>query len=89
VEGIATLINISYTGALLADTELRPEIGTTIKLYVYLKPPRASEAAAPSELIGVVSRHSPDGFAVEFEDGDDPDVRQMVDNAAAVVAVRR
>jgi hypothetical protein len=68
---------------------LRPEIGTPIKLYVYLKPPRALEAEAPSELIGVVARHSSDGFAVKFEDNHDPDVRQMVDNAAAIVAVRR
>jgi hypothetical protein len=89
VEGIATLTNISYTGALVADTELRPEIGTPIKLYVHLKPPCAIEAVAPSELKGVVARHSSDGFAVEFEDSHDPDLRQMVDNAAAVVATRR
>ena len=89
VEGIATLINISYTGALLENTGLRPEVGTPIKLYVYLKPPRAFEAVAPSELIGAVSRHSPDGFAVEFEDSDDPELRQMVDDAAAIVVVPR
>ena len=88
VEGIATLVNISYTGTLLENTGMRPEVGTPIKLYVYLKP-RAFEAVAPSELIGVVSRHGPDGFAVEFEDSHDPDLRQMVDDAAAIVAVPR
>ena len=89
VEGIATLVNISYTGALLENTGMRPEVGTPIKLYVYLKPPRAFEAVAPSELIGAVSRHGPDGFAVEFEDSHDPELRQMVDDAAAIVAVPR
>jgi hypothetical protein len=89
VEGIATLVNISYTGALLENTKMRPEVGTAIKLYVYLKPPRAFEAVAPSELVGVVARHNPGGFAVEFEDSRDPELRQMVDDAAAIVAVSR
>ena len=69
VEGVATLVNISYTGALLENTKMRPEVGTPIKLYVYLKPPRAFEAVAPSELFGVVARHGPSGFAVEFAPG--------------------
>jgi hypothetical protein len=85
VEGIATLVNISYTGALLENTEMRPEIGTRVQLYVHLKPPRAIEPVAPSELTGVVTRHSSDGFAIQFKDSHDPDVRQMVDDAAALV----
>ncbi len=89
VEGIASLVNISYTGVLLENTTMRPEIGTRITLYVHLKPPCGFEAEAPSELIGVVSRHSSDGFAVKFEDSHDPDLRQMVDNAAAIVTTPR
>ena len=89
MEGVATLVNISYTGALLENTKMRPEVGTPIKLYVYLKPPRAFEAVAPSELFGVVARHGPSGFAVEFADSHDPELRQMVDDAAAIVAVSR
>ncbi len=89
VEGTAWLANISYTGALVEDTSVRPEIGTRIKLYVHLKPPCAFEAVAPFELTGVVARHSSNGFAVEFEDNHDPDVRRMVDDAVAIVAVRR
>ena len=89
VEGTASLANISYTGALVEDTSVRPEIGTRIKLYVHLKPPCAFEAATPLQLTGVVARHSANGFAVEFEDNHDPDVRRMVDDAVAVVAVRR
>ena len=85
VEGIATLVNISYTGALLENTEMRPEIGARVQLYVHLKPPRVIEPVAPSELTGVVTRHSSDGFAIEFENSHDPDVRQMVDDAAALV----
>ncbi len=89
VEGIAVLVNISYTGALLENTPMRPEIGTRIQLYMYIKPPRPFEAAAPSKLTGVVARYSSDGFAIKFEDSQDPDMRRMVDDAAAFVATRR
>jgi len=89
VEGFASLADISYTGALLGNTGMRPKIGTRVYLCMHLKPPRTSEAVAPSELIGVASRHSSDGFAVTFEKGNDPDVRRVVDSVAAVVAIRR
>ncbi len=89
VEGTASLANISYTGALVEDTTVRPEIGTRVKLYVHLKPPCAFEAATPFELTGVVARHTSNGFAVKFEDSQDPDMRRMVDDAAAFVATRR
>jgi hypothetical protein len=64
-------------------------IGTRITLYVHLKPPCGFESVAPSELIGLVSRHTSDGFAVKFEDSRDPDLRQIVDDAAALVAVTK
>ena len=89
VEGIASLINISYTGVLLENTPMRPEIGTRIHLYVHLESPRANKASTPSELIGVVARHTSDGFAVNFEDTRDPEMRRMVDNAAGLLATRR
>ena len=89
VEGTATLANISYTGALVKDIVIRPEIGTRIKLYVHLKPPGAFEAATPFVVTSVVSRHSSDGFAVKFEDNHDPELRRIVDDAAAIVAIRR
>ena len=89
VEGIASLTNVSYTGALLEDTPMRPEVGTRIQLYVHLKPPCAIEAAAPSKLIAIVVRHSSNGFAVKFEDSHNPDLRRMVDDAAAIVAAKR
>ena len=89
VEGVGELANISYSGALIKDTAVRPTIGTPIVLYVYLKQSRAFEAATPFELSGHVVRHSSAGFAVEYKDIVDPDVRRMVDDAAAVVAVPR
>ncbi len=89
VEGAGVLANISYSGARIEDTAMRPQIGTRVVLYVYLEPPRAFEAAPPFELTGYVVRHSPTGFAIEYEDNLDPDVRRMVDDAAAIVAVPR
>jgi hypothetical protein len=88
-EGVGVLADISYSGALIEDTAMRPKIGTSIILYVYLKPPSAFEAATPFELTGSVVRHSSAGFAIEYEDIVDPDVRRMVDDAAAIVAVPR
>ncbi len=88
-EVVGVLTNISYSGALIEDTSIRPAIGTPIVLHVYLKPPSAFEAATPFKLTGRIIRHSSTGFAVEYEDIVDPDVRRMVDDAAAIVAVPR
>ena len=89
VEGAVTLVNISYTGALLGDTETRPEVGTRIDIYVCLEPSGALQSAPPTALIGVVVRHSSDGFAVKFENSHDPDLRRMVDDAAAILTASR
>ena len=89
VEGIASFIDISYSGALLGDTGLRPEVGTRIQFYLHLKPPCASEASKPSKLAGIVIRHSSDGFAVVFEESRDPVVREMLGAAAAIIAGQR
>jgi hypothetical protein len=56
---------------------------------VYLKPPEAFEAATPFELTGHAVRHSSTGFAIEYKDKFDVDVRRMVDDAATIVAVSR
>ena len=87
VAGVGEIANISYSGALIKDTVMRPEIGTPIKLNLYLKPPSAFTAATPFELVGHIVRHSTNGFAIEYEDSHDPHMRRMVDDAAAVVAV--
>ena len=87
VEGLGRLANISYSGALIEDITMQPEIGAQVILYVFLKPPSAFEAPTPFELAGHVVRHTSDGFAIDYNDNLDPDVRRMVDDAAAVVAV--
>jgi hypothetical protein len=83
------LTNISHSGALIEGTSIQPPIGTLAVLYVYLHPPSAFKAATPFELTGHIVRHSPTGFAIAYEDNLDPDVRRMVDDAAAIVAVLR
>ncbi len=89
VEDNGMLADISYSGALIEGTTMQPEIGTRVVLNVYLKPPSAFEAATPFQLTGHVVRHSSTGFAIEYEDNLDPDLRGMVDDAAAIVAVPR
>ncbi len=86
VDAVGMVTNISYSGALIEDISTRPEIGTPIVLSVYLKSPGGFEAETPFELSGHVVRHTSTGFAIEYEDNLDPDVRRMVDDAAAVVA---
>ena len=88
-ELVGVLTNISYSGALIENTSMQPEIGTSVVLSVYLKPPSAFKAATPFELTGHIVRHSSTGFAIEYEDIVDPDVRRIVDDAAAIVAVPR
>ncbi len=89
MEAAGVLANISYSGALIEDTSMRPEIGTSVVLYVYLKPASAFEGPTPFKLAGHVVRHTPTGFAIEYNDDLDPDVRRMVDDAAALVAASR
>ena len=86
---VGMLANISYSGALIEDITMRPEIGTPITLQVYLEPPSTFTAATPFELDGHVVRHSFSGFAIEYKDNLDPDVRRLVDDAAAIVTVPR
>ncbi len=89
VEDDGVLADISYSGALIEGTKMQPEIGTRIVLHVHLSPPSAFGATPPFELTGHVVRHHSTGFAIEYEDNHDPDLRRMVDDAAAIVATRR
>jgi hypothetical protein len=88
VEGAGVVANISYSGALIEQTPKQPEVGTPIILYICLHPPTAFAAQSPFELVGRVARHSPSGFAVQYAEGVDLAVRQMVDDAAAIAGVR-
>jgi hypothetical protein len=78
-EGAGVLGEISYTGARLDDTSMRPPHGSKIKLYVFIQP------VAPFELEGVVVRHTETGFALLY-DLKDPELRRLVDDVSAVVA---
>jgi hypothetical protein len=86
VEGVGVLADVSYSGALIEDTSARPEIGTRIVLCVYLMSPLGFGEVGPFELACHVVRHSSTGFAIEYEDNHDPDVRRMLDDAAAIAA---
>ena len=86
VDGVGVLADISYSGALIEGISKRPEIGKSIVLCVYLKSPLISGKVLTFELSGVVIRLSSTGFAVEYEDNHEPDVRRMLDAAAAIMA---
>ncbi len=76
--GTAVLTDISYSGALLGETSVLPDVGSEITIYVFLQP------VDPIELTGNVVRHTENGFAIEYKDVN-ADVRRLVDDAAAVV----
>ncbi|MEE8508716.1 MAG: PilZ domain-containing protein [Myxococcota bacterium] len=76
--GTAVLTDISYSGALLGETSVQPDIGSVITLYVFLQP------VNPIELAGEVVRHTENGFAIEYKDVSKA-VRRLVDDAAAIV----
>lgn len=79
LEGAGVLLDISYSGALFGETSLEAEIGKTIRAYVFVQP------VNPIELAGEVVRVTEDGFAIRYELSD-PEVRRLVDDAAAVVS---
>jgi hypothetical protein len=78
-EGGGTLVQLSYSGARLAQTSVQPEIGTKVTLYIFIQP------VAPFELTGFVARHTEDGFALDY-DLFDAEVRRLVDDVAALIA---
>ena len=79
-EGIGVLANVSYSGALIEDSSVRPSVGSRVRVYVFVEPADPIAPASPYELVGRVVRHSSSGFAIEYEDAD-PEVRQLVDDA--------
>jgi hypothetical protein len=79
MEGAGVLADISYSGARLDGVSHKPELGSVLRLYVFLHP------VNPFELKGRVVRHTEKGFAIEYKDLD-PEIRRLVDDAAAVVA---
>ena len=79
-EGAGTLVDISYSGALMAGASLSPPVGTKLRIYVFVQP------VSPIEVIAQVVRVTDNGFAVEYADPGDH-IRHLVDDAAAIVSV--
>lgn len=78
-EGAGVLGEISYAGARLEGTSMRPPIGSKVTLYIFVQP------VAPFELSGRVVRHTDTGFALTYELFDS-EIRQLVDDVAALVS---
>jgi hypothetical protein len=78
-EGAGVLGEISYSGARLEDTSMRPEIGSVVTLYIFVQP------VSPFELKGHVIRHTDTGFAITYELFD-VETRQLVDDVSALVS---
>jgi hypothetical protein len=78
-EGAGVLADLSYSGARLEEASLRPDLGTSVRLYVFVQP------VAPFELVGRVTRHTESGFVTVYEVSD-PDVRRLVDDVSALVS---
>ena len=79
-EGAGTLTDISYSGARLEDSSIRPPVGTLVRLYVFVRP------VSPFELEGTVSRHTETGFAIDYELFD-AEIRRLVDDVTALVSI--
>ncbi len=76
------LANVSYGGALIEGSSVQPNVGSRVRIYVFIESEDPIAPASPFELVGRVVRHSESGFAIEYEDAD-PDVRQLVDDASS------
>lgn len=79
-EGAGVLAEISYASVRLEETSIRPEIGTRVQLYVFVRP------VQPFELVGKVVRHTEQGFALVL-DPPSVEVCCLVDDVAALVTV--
>ena len=78
-EGVGSITDISYEGAFIEGATHLPEIGSEVRLYVFVAP------VSPFEIVGTVVRHEKSGFAIAYTK-DDPEVRRLVEDVAAIVA---
>ena len=77
-EGAGTLVNISRSGARLDAASHAPEVGTKVRLYIFIQP------VCPFELAGEVIRVEGTTFAIRYSNLD-PEVGRLVDDVAALV----
>ena len=80
-EGEGVLADISYTGARVEETGIRPSVGALAILYVCLP-----DDPNPFQVEGKVARHTDSGFAIEYEKPDE-DTRRGVDRIAEMVGL--
>jgi hypothetical protein len=80
-EGSGTMVNVSYSGALIEDVSLSPKLHGAVRLHVFLDP------APPEEILAEVVRVTAGGFAVIFKNTD-ARFRSLVNDAAALVGSR-
>jgi len=76
--GAGSLVNISRSGARLDTASRCPEIGTKVRLYIFIQP------VCPFELSGEVTRIDGTTFAIRYSNLD-PEVGRLVDDVAALV----
>jgi len=72
------LVNISRSGARLDTSSHMPELGTKVRLYVFIQP------VSPFELSGEVVRCDGTSFAIRYSNLD-AEVGRLVDDVAALV----
>lgn len=77
-EGAGILTNLSRSGAVVESANTLPEIGTKVRLYVFIQP------VCPFELAGEVVRAEGQSFAIRYNNLD-PEIGRLVDDVAAVV----
>ncbi len=77
-EGAGSLVNLSRSGARLDCASHCPEIGTKVRLYIFIQP------VCPFEIAGEVVRIEGDTFAIRYSNLD-PEIGRLVDDVAALV----
>ena len=77
-EGAGTLVNISRSGACLDLSSPMPDLGTKVRLHIFIQP------VCPFELGGEVVRCDENRFAIRYSNLD-AEVGRLVDDVAALV----
>ena len=79
-EAAGILADISRSGARLEETSVQPELGSKVRLYVFVRP------VSPFELVGEVVRHTDSGFAIAIVEARDG-IQELIDDVAALVSL--
>jgi hypothetical protein len=80
-KGSGVLTDISHSGAMVEDASFVPVRGELIGLSIDLP------VTGACLMIGWVTRHTPKGFAIEFDESS-PEAKRLATDIAAIVPVR-